>query len=140
MTDIRRIAFVCPKCNNDSLSAKRHETILHPLFDDIDLDLEDLAMSGDIAINDSEHLDESYIVSVVCSKCCYEVVPENWYETYEDPAEPLIAWLKKHDMLPEAEIGVCKFCKKRENIIHGSFHQEEFVCSWCWDERLRRTE
>ena len=48
--------------------------------------------------------------------------------------------IKEYMML--ASVGVCKFCDN-ETPIYGSMaahkHQNGWVCSGCWDERLRST-
>lgn len=95
MTDIRKIDFNCPECSGKELYAHRVEIINHPILDEIDIE-DELHMS-DIT-HEKDYLENSNIVSVICSNCGFEVVPEGGDE---DPAYPLIDWLEERGMLPK---------------------------------------
>jgi hypothetical protein len=136
MTDTRKINFTCPECGSKELYAHRHEIINHPLRDEIDIEQE--LYINDIAY-DKDYIEDSMIISIICSGCGYEIVPEGWKKRYSDPAEPLIEWLEEHSMLPVVKTFYCKFCGTVKGTPEG-WHQEEPVCNQCWDERLRCTE
>jgi predicted RNA-binding Zn-ribbon protein involved in translation (DUF1610 family) len=133
MSDIRKIDFTCPECGNKGLFSHRVEIINHPIFDEIDIE-DELHMS-DITY-DKDYLEDSNIVSVICSNCGFEVVPEGGNE---DPAYQLIDWLDERKMLTVVKEYRCKFCKMGIFGEPQQYHQGDPVCNECWDERLRAT-